>query len=187
MAIDKCIVRLEAMPLPPVKEHMEKFHAGAVTIGVEFRILTSELIAAWGEAANAKGEELNDAGVSLHVFVRAADGISERLRFDCFQEDPHYHYVSWADKHNYQVFLDPTVVGDPLEWALRCIRTRLTPMLVKAGVGEAAEVVDQQRIDAILPVVAAAAYRARFQVDRAAIAQGAMADIRNRPFTVANV
>lgn len=185
MAQDRYIIRLEAMPLPPVEKHMEMFSAGAVTIGVEFRILTDDLIAAWGTKADSEFGELNDAGVSLHVFVKAADGESERLRFDCFQEDPHYHYVSWPDKHNYQVFLDPTVVGDPLAWALGCIRARLPQMLEKAGLGNAAQLVDQKRLEEILPLVAASAYRARFQVDKTAITQGAMADIRQRPFTVA--
>src|SRR5665213_568962 len=81
------------MPIPPVERNTERFTAGAVTIGVEFRVLTDALIAAMGKKAAPEIGSLDDAGVSIHVFVKAADGDLERLRFDCFRKEPHYHYI----------------------------------------------------------------------------------------------
>jgi hypothetical protein len=164
------------MPIPPVAEHMEIYEAGAVSIGVEFRVLTQELVAALGKAVSQELGRLDDVGVSLHVFVRAADGELERLRFDCFQDDPHYHYLSWSKQRNDHVFIDPTLHGDVLAWALNVIRTRLPQMLERTGIENAAALVDARRLEAILPRVTEAAYRARFHADRARVEQGALAD-----------
>jgi hypothetical protein len=155
---------------------MERFSAGAVTIGVEFRILTAELLATMGKQASPELGVLNDTGVSLHVFVKAADGDLERLRFDCFQDDPHYHYISWPKKANDHVFVDPTVHGDILTWALETIRARLPQMLEKAGVENAEQLVDRKKIEHILPLVTESAYRARFGADKDRITRGALAD-----------
>ncbi len=37
------------------------------------------------------GFDLDDRGVSIHVYDTAS--MTERLRFDCFDENPHYHYI----------------------------------------------------------------------------------------------
>ena len=150
------------MPIPPVLENMEIFNAGAVSIGVEFRVLTDELIASLGVKVSPEIGTLNDQGVSLHVFVKAEDGDLERLRFDCFDEDPHYHYISWRQLYNDWVYIDPALQGDVLNWCLNVMLTRLPWMLEKAGVENAAELVDSRRLEDIWPRVTEAAYRARF-------------------------
>jgi hypothetical protein len=164
------------MPIPPVAEHMETFKAGAVTIGVEYRILTNELIATMGMKASSDLGQLDDTGVSLHVYAKGADGDLERLRFDCFKDDPHYHYISWAKKTNEHVFIDPHVHGDILAWALETIRARLPEMLERAGIENAEQVVDRKRLEQILPLVTESAYRSRLNVDKDRITRGAMAD-----------
>src|SRR5262249_47081166 len=78
------------------------------------------------------------------------------LRFDCFQEDPHYHYVSWSARSNEMLHMDPVADGDPLAWALERLRTRLPQMLERAGAAEAAARVDLRRVDALPPRVAVA-------------------------------
>lgn len=164
------------MPIPPVEENMERFGAGTVTIGVESRVLTEALVAAAGKKAAAEVGTLDDSGVSIHVFVKAADGDLERLRFDCFQNEPHYHYISWRRTYNDHVFVDPTVHTDFLAWALDMIRTRLAKMLEKADVENAAQIVDQKRLEEALPFVAAAAYRMRCHADKERITGRALAD-----------
>lgn len=170
------------MPIPPVEESMEKFGAGPVTIGVEPRILTEELVAATGKKPAPEFGKLDDAGVSIHIFVRAPDGDRERLRFDCFKNEPHYHYISWRNTHNDHVFIDPTVHTDVVAWVLNLIRTRLSQMLEKSDFDNAAQYVDQKALNAVLPFVAQSAYRAVCNMDkkRAEPERVALADARRR-------
>jgi hypothetical protein len=192
------ITRYELMPIPPVPEHTETFEAGVVAFGVEYRLL-NDAIAAASDVAPAQGREavaqravgersagpredgtgsagsLDDRGVSIHVFAEIGGERQEVLRFDCFQEDPHYHYVSWSRRSNEMLHIDPVADGDPLAWALERIRTRLPQMLERAGAADAAAKVDLRRVDAVLPRVVEAAFRARYQHDDAAILRGALA------------
>jgi hypothetical protein len=163
------------MPIPPVKENTQTFNAGTVTIGVEYRVLTDALVAAMGKKAAPEIGTLDDAGVSIHVFVKAPDGDLERLRFDCFEKEPHYHYISWKNSYNDHVFADPTVYADFLAWSLEMIRTRLVPMLEKADVDGAGQLVDQKRIEIILPTVAEAAYQASRHANKERISRAAFA------------
>ena len=173
------ITRYELMPIPPVAEHTETFDAGVVAFGVEYRLLNdaiaaaSEVDAAGG--ADSAGNNLDDRGVSIHVFADVGGERQEVLRFDCFQEDPHYHYVSWSARSNEMLHIDTVADGDPLAWALERIRTRLPQMLERAGADEAAERVDLRRVDAVLPRVAEAAFRVRYHHDDASILRGALA------------
>lgn len=170
---DRGITKYDIMPIPPIEKHSERFEAGPVSIWVEYRLLDDAIAAAHTVTEGFDGEPLtiDDRGVSLHVFGRpvddqAGDGEEvEYLRFDCFDEDPHYHYVSYAKQTNEMVHMDPIAQGDPLEWALTAIRTRLPQMLARAGAEGLAARVDAKAVEAVLPQVAAAAYRARFQHD----------------------
>jgi len=171
------ITRYDKMPIPPVEEQTEVFDAGVVSFGVEYRLLNdaiaaaSEVVTAGGDAS---GASFDDRGVSLHVFAEVRGRREEVLRFDCFQEDPHYHYVCWEARSNEMLHVDPVADGDPLAWALERIRTRLPQMLERAGAGEAASRVDLRRVDAVLPRVAEAAFRARYHHDDAQTLRGAL-------------
>ena len=57
---------------------------------------------------------------------------------------------------------DPIADGDPLAWTLERLRTRLPQMLARAGADELAARVDARAVEAVLPRVAEAAYRARY-------------------------
>jgi len=175
------ITRYDQMPIPPVESQTEYVDAGAVTFGIEYRLL-DDAIAAASSMEGASGQEdggplLEDRGVSLHVFGAAAEGEEplEYLRFDCFDEDPHYHYVSWNDKSNEMIHIDPVADGDPLTWALERIRSRLVPMLERAGAFAVAARVDLRCVEEALPKVSEAAWRARYHHDEEAIRNGAMA------------
>jgi hypothetical protein len=157
------------MPIPPMEQFTEYFEAGNVRIGVEYRILTDELVAEirktlQGATGSDVGqlENLDDSGVSLHVFAGPPGKQLEYLRFDCFNEDPHYHYVSWSSSANEVFHMDPVADGDPLAWALERISTRLPHMLVRAGAPDVAAAVDMNLVDQIMPRVKEKAYRARF-------------------------
>lgn len=171
--------RYKLMPIPPIDQHTRFFEAGPITIGVEYRLLNNDIV---DQHMGAQGEQvsipdgLDDRGVSLHVFGSGANGARvEHLRFDCFDEDPHYHYVDWDDANNDIVQIDTVADGDSLAWALDRIRTRLPQMLERAGAGELAGRVDGSALEAVLPRVSEAAYRARYQHDDEATLQAALA------------
>jgi hypothetical protein len=164
------ITRYSKMPIPPVEARTAHFTAGAITVGVEYRVLTaaeaagltdSNEIAAGGYVKPA--EEFHDRGVSLHVWGETDGRRAEYLRFDCFDEEPHYHYISWDNRTNEMLHIDPVADGDPLAWALERVRTRLPQMLERAGAPALAAQVDPRAIEELMPRVAEAAYRARFQ------------------------
>jgi len=173
------ITRYDLMPIPPVPAQTEYFDAGVVRFGVEYRLLNDAIAAAADvEAASGSdsaGESFDDRGVSLHVFGVADDGGEplEYLRFDCFVEDPHYHYVSWKHKSNEMIHIDPVADGDPLAWALERIRTRLPQMLERAGAPEVAARVDPRLVEQALPRVTEAAWRARYHHDDEAVLRDA--------------
>jgi len=158
------------MPIPPIEEHVSLFDAGPIQIGVEYRLL-NDAIAASADLPPADGDErgpttdLDDRGVSLHVFGMQDGERREFLRFDCFEEDPHYHYVSVRDSSNVIAHVDPVASGDPLTWALERIRTRLPQMLEAAGAHELAAQVEVSAVEDALPRITEAAFRLRYRQD----------------------
>ncbi len=70
-----------------------------------------------------------DKGVSLHVC--AVDPAHEFLRFDVFDDDPHYHYVDTSGTANRVVAFDEVAHGDMLPWALDRLRSHLPAMLTR--------------------------------------------------------
>jgi len=173
------ITRYAVMPIPPVTAHTRFFSAGAVRIGVEYRLLDDAIAQAHMRevdtaSAYPQATGVDDRGVSLHVFAEQDGEQREFLRFDCFVEDPHYHYISWRARTNDMVHVDPITDGDALAWALERIRTRLPQMLERAGAPEVARRIDAAALEEALPRVTEAAYRARYEHDDAAIREAAL-------------
>lgn len=171
--------RYTLMPIPPIEEQTDFFPAGPITIGVEYRLLNDELVQKAMDAQDHQidiANNINDRGVSLHIYGDGTDGERrEFLRFDCFDGDPHYHYVDWQGRTNDIVHIDPIADGDPLAWSLDRIRSRLPQMLERAGAREVAQQVDSTALEAVLPRVSEAAYRARYHHDDEATLKGALA------------
>jgi hypothetical protein len=98
-----------------------RVRAGPITFMVEFRRVVQA------------GVEVS--GPSIRVV--GADDDHEYLRFDMFNRDAHYHYVSpstGADgRAERVVVLDTVAEGDPVSWAIDRLRSRLAPMLANAG------------------------------------------------------
>jgi len=176
------ITSYSVMPIPPVAANTHWFDAGALRIGVQYRLLDDAIAAAAdAQLAAASGGErgqttgLDDRGVALHIYAEQDGEWREFLRFDCFQEDPHYHYVSHRDRTNDMLHLDPIADGDALAWALERIRTRLPQMLARAGAADVVARIDARALEEALPRVAEAAYRARYESDAAAVRAAALA------------
>jgi hypothetical protein len=134
--------RYEQLPIPMVAEHCIPVDAGAVQLVVESRTLTNAIIAgAFGGAVEAE-IPFDDFGATLHV-CGTADGL-EHLRFDCFENEPHYHYIEQATGANTVVRIDELAVGDPVDFSLACVEHHLTDMLRHCGVAGLADEVAGQ-------------------------------------------
>jgi hypothetical protein len=81
------------------------------------------------------------------------------LRFDCFDDAPHYHYLDPPASVNIVHDYDAVAHGPIVDWAFVALRTRLREMLTHAGVADLARTVDQRAVDEILPAVEAEARR----------------------------
>ena len=155
------------LPVPAFLEHTARFAAGSVTIGVEYRVLDeAAILAYYGPDARAKfpngapagmGAVINEDGLSIHVFG-TSDG-HEYLRFDCFDDAPHYHYLDPDSSRNVVHDYDAVAHGPIVEWAFLTLRTRLVEMLTHAGAVDLAGTVDMQAVADVLPAVEAEARR----------------------------
>ena len=140
-------------PIPPDPEHTTWVPAGALSIGVEYRLLDEAELAAnyegsqMEEIRGALGDRtVQDSGVSIHV-AGAEDG-HEYLRFDLFEQDPHYHYIEPSGERQTIVQFDRVAMGEMLPWALGQLRHRLPQMLERAGGKELVPKLDRARLDA---------------------------------------
>ena len=163
--------RYPILPIPWIPEHTEMIPAGVLTIGVGHRVLDEATAKAYLDEVGYVRERSDDgaertymgrdAGVCIHVLGPDREGeLVEYLRLDCFDDEPHYHYVYNDERAQDRVFMDPTLEGDPMEWALERLRTRMPEVLVKVGAPELAAQVDQTAIEAAMPEVRRAIDRA---------------------------
>jgi hypothetical protein len=159
-------------PQPPVLEHTRTVSAGVITFGVEYRDVEPESLTetyaanadhlAELEARSPEGG-FSDEGVSIHVC--ATDDGHEYVRFDIFEEEPHYHYIHNtppdAEIVNNVIAFDAVAHGDMLPWAIERLRTRLPAMLTAAGGERLAARLDPALVDPAIDEVDAMARRAR--------------------------
>ena len=153
--------RYDRLPIPMVAAHCVAVDAGYVQLVVESRRLTDEIIAATYDGAVEARVSFDDGGASLHV-CGTADG-REHLRFDCFEQEPHYHYIDHAAGGNTVVRIDELAVGDPIEFSLSCVEQHLPDMLGNCGVPALADEVKGRMDDvlAAMPEVRALMLRAQ--------------------------
>lgn len=81
-----------------------------------------------------------DQGLSVQVYGQVDGRDTEVLRFDCFDQDPHYHYG--PENENIRYHMDKATVGHPLGWTLGQIRSNLPAMIRRAGYKELAAAVE---------------------------------------------
>lgn len=139
----------DVQPVPPDPDHTVYLDAGALRIGVEYRVVDPDALRAAYEGDDlAEIEEhspeggFSDEGLSIHVISVAED--HEYLRFDAFQDDPHYHYVDPIAGTNTIVGYDTAAHGPVVAWVLRQLRYRLDPMLRRAGGARVADALDPE-------------------------------------------
>ena len=120
----------------------EIFEAGNIRFGLEMRRLMN-----------------GDGGLAVHVLadVGGSKGKTyieetELLAFDCFWQNPHYHYG--PRNKNHRTNWDLTIIDDPLEWTFEQFENRkLSAMIERAGYPGIAADLDPEQIAAALPTV----------------------------------
>ncbi len=106
----------------------ELFNAGAVDITLEYR------------------ELMPDQGLCVQVFGEVDGQDVEILRFDCFDQMPHYHYG--PANHNIRLNMDKTTVGNPFGWTMGHLRTKLPEMIRRSGYDALADAVEGNPVSA---------------------------------------
>ncbi len=111
-----------------------KVNAGVVEFALQHRNIDGGVVGTRGA----------DQGVSIQVMGKIDGEETELLRFDCFDQVPHYHYD--PRNRNVRVDLDKTTVGNPLGWTLNQLRTNLPNMIKRAGYDDLASQVDPRAV-----------------------------------------
>jgi 3-oxoacyl-(acyl-carrier-protein) synthase len=109
--------------------------AGVLELGLEFRNLDEDAIRqAFPDAQRDPDHPVeSDSGFSIHVFE--ASTRVERLRFDCFHHDPHYHYLGPGER-NFSVAFDRAANGDMFQWTLGVLGAHVETMLAETGASD---------------------------------------------------
>ena len=159
-------------PQPPIDENTTYFAAGALTIGVEYRDVNPDnLVDTYKDNPAYLAELLakppaggfTDEGVSIHVC--ATDGGHEYLRFDVFDDEPHYHYIHAGDEVvNNVIDFDEQAHGEMLPWVIERLRTRLPEMLPHAKGDALVPQIDHALLDPVIDQVEAIAAKAQSDV-----------------------
>lgn len=121
------------MLIPIMEEETTWFSAGPVRIGVESR------------AFGTPDGRVLERGPSVHVLDATTN--EEWLRFDCFDNEPHYHYILQAFQHNIVWGYDPAANGPMFDWTIQALEEQLSGMLRKAGADVLADKVEREGFD----------------------------------------
>jgi len=151
-------------PQPPALQNTRYLPAGTITFGIEYRDVDPESLAATYADDPEQLAELrekspeggfSDEGVSIHVC--GTDDGHEYLRFDVFDDEPHYHYIhrtpASAEIVNNVIDFDTVAQGEMLSWAIDCLRTRLPAMLTEAEGGHLLPQLDHDLVTRVIDEV----------------------------------
>jgi hypothetical protein len=99
-------------------------------------------------ALQYRKEIMTDQGVCIQVIGQVNGEDEEILRFDCFDQTPHYHYGT--QKKNERINLDKTTTGNPIGWTMDQLRSRLPEMVRRAGYDEIADQLDNFKLASLV-------------------------------------
>ena len=88
-------------------------------------------------ALSYRDEIMDDQGLCVQVYSEVDGHDTEILRFDCFDQAPHYHYG--PENLNIRLHMDKTTAGNPLGWTLGNIRDNLSGMVRRSGYEDLAD------------------------------------------------
>jgi hypothetical protein len=92
-----------------------------------------------------------DRGPSLQVLGNVDGKSVQLLRFDCFENEPHFHYD--PDGKNNRIFLNKARASDPIAWSMDYLRGNVTSLVRIAGYGGLADRLDEEALTAAIPGV----------------------------------
>src|SRR5215813_11614448 len=92
-----------------------------------------------------------DRGPSLRVYGDVEGKPVQLLRFDCFEQEPHFHYD--PDGKNNLLRMDKANVSDPIRWSMDYLRGNVASLVRIAGYRALADEVDEAALTAALPTV----------------------------------
>jgi hypothetical protein len=93
----------------------------------------------------------HDRGPSLQILGDVDGQPVQLLRFDCFENEPHFHYDPQGK--NNRIFLNTGRVEDPIAWSMDYLRGNFGPLVRIAGYGKIADRLDETALAAVLPGV----------------------------------
>ena len=154
-------IEYHVLPVPAFPQHTVRIPAGSVTFGVEYRHLDEDMIlefygpdsrAAFGNVRPAgMAATVEEDGLSLHVFDTETG--HEALRFDCFDDAPHFHLLHPPTSRNRVYNHDADEHGPLADWALAQMRADLRTMVAESGATAAAAALDDAQVAASLDLV----------------------------------
>ena len=72
----------------------------------------------------------DDRGLAIHVFgPTESSSEQEVLRFDCFENQPHYH-LAWSYRNDPFIVID---AADPFAWAIEKLASDIQSLLLEAN------------------------------------------------------
>jgi hypothetical protein len=92
-----------------------------------------------------------DRGPSLRIYGDVEGKPVQLLRFDCFEQDPHFHYD--PDGRNDLLRMDKAKVSDPIAWSMDYLRGNVASLVRIAGYSTLAGELDEAALTAALPTV----------------------------------
>ncbi len=92
-----------------------------------------------------------DRGPSLRIYGDVEGKAVQLLRFDCFDQGPHFHYD--PDGKNNQLRMDKSKVSDPIAWSMDYLRGNVASLVRIAGYSALADQLDEAALCAALPTV----------------------------------
>jgi len=92
-----------------------------------------------------------DRGPSLRIYGDVEGKPVQLLRFDCFEDQPHFHYD--PEGKNNQLRMDKANVSDPVAWSMDYLRGNVASLVRIAGYGALADQLDEGALTAALPTV----------------------------------
>ncbi|MBT3602281.1 MAG: hypothetical protein HN521_04370 [Candidatus Latescibacteria bacterium] len=85
-----------------------------------------------------------DGGPALRVFGNVDGESVQVLRFDCFRDDPHYHYAPTGKNEMHHLEKG----ADNMGWSIEQVKTRIDEMIRMAGYDALADSIDVAAIQA---------------------------------------
>ena len=136
-------------------------------------------------AMSYRQEIMDDQGLCLQVYAKVDGDDTEILRFDCFDQAPHYHYG--PENHNIRLFMDKTTCGTPFGWTMDNLKNNLSTMVERSGYEDLAAQLKAHPVSASVLAEVESKGRHLFANERRTVTHKFERMLDNDIFTVGNI